>query len=187
MKSLKIFTDGACSGNQSAENFGGWGAVLVYGEHQKELSGGEADTTNNRMELTALLRALEAVTKDGQNMEVYSDSSYLVNCFRKKWYQNWLDNGWRTAGKKPVENQDLWKAIIPYLEKHRIKFFNVKGHINLKGKKTDIEALLGEFLETNGGAFTRDEFIYIVEKNNQADALANSGVDSVKRALKDAT
>ena len=182
MKPLKIFTDGACSGNQNAENFGGWGAVLVYGGHQKELFGGEANTTNNKMELTALLRAFEAIKKGGQHVEVYSDSLYLVNCFRERWYWNWLKNGWKTAGKKPVENQDLWKAIIPYLEKHTIKFYNVKGHINLNGKKTDADALYSEFTETNGAFFTKDDFIYIVGMNNLADTLANEGIESIKPA-----
>jgi len=177
---LKIFTDGACSGNQSTENFGGWGAILVYGGHQKELFGGEADTTNNRMEMTALLRAFEAITKDGQQVELYSDSSYLVNCFMGKWYQKWLENGWKTTGKKSVENRDLWESLLPYLEKHNIKFYRVKGHINLKSKKIDLDSLYNKFLETNEDHFTKDDFKYIVEMNNLADALANKGIDSVK-------
>jgi len=177
---LKMFTDGACSGNQNVENFGGWGAVLVYGKHQKELFGGEPDTTNNRMEMTALLRAFEAVTKEGQQVELYSDSSYLVNCFQKKWYQTWLENGWKTADKKPVENRDLWESLLPYLNKHNIKFYRVKGHINLKSKKIDLDALFNKFLETNEDYFTKDDFIYIVEMNNLADALANRGIASVK-------
>ena len=176
MKPLRIYTDGACSGNQNEENFGGWGAVLEYGSHRKEMSGGEPDTTNNRMEMTALLRAFEAITKDGQHIEVFSDSSYLINCFREKWYENWQKNGWKTAGKKPVENQDLWESIIQYLSKHKIKFFRVKGHINLKGKNTDVDALFDKFAEENGSRFTKDDFVYIVEMNNLADALANKGI-----------
>ena len=180
VKTLKIFTDGACSGNQRAENFGGWGAILVYGEHRKELFGGEADTTNNRMEMTALLRALEAVTKGGQAVEVYSDSSYLVNCFRGKWYRTWLLNGWKTTAKKPVENRDLWEALLPLLEKHSVRFYLVKGHINLNSKKTDADSLFSEFLEKNPGGFTAADFKYIVEMNNLADALANKGIDTVR-------
>lgn len=177
---LKIFTDGACAGNQNEENFGGWGAALVYGGHQKEIFGGEADTTNNRMELTALLRAFEAIVKDGQSIEVYSDSSYLVNCFRSRWYENWRQNGWKTSAKKPVENRDLWESIIPYLEKHQIRFFRVKGHINLNSKKTDFDSLYREFMELNNGPFSPDDFRYIAEMNNLADALANKGIESVK-------
>ena len=177
MKSLKIYTDGACSGNQSEENSGGWGAVLEYGSHKKELSGGEKNTTNNRMEMTALLRAFEAIKKDSQNIEVFSDSAYLINCFREKWYENWLRNDWKTSGKKPVENRDLWEAILPYLKKHRIKFYRVKGHINLNSEKTDVAALFSAFSELNDGRFTVDEFKYIVEMNNLADALANKGIE----------
>lgn len=179
-KHLKIFTDGGCSGNQNDENFGGWGAVLQYGRHQKEMSGGERDTTNNRMELTALLRAFEAITKTGQEIEVYADSKYLINCFREKWYAGWIKNGWKTAGKKPVENQDLWKALIPYLEKHKIKFYSVKGHINLNSKKLDFDSLFDDFVKQNERYFTPDDFKYIIEMNNFADALANKGIESVK-------
>ena len=177
---LKIFTDGACSGNQNDKNFGGWGAALIYGKHSKELFGGEVNTTNNRMEMTALLRAFEAVTKDGLSIEVFSDSSYLINCFRKEWYINWQNNGWKTANNTPVENKDLWESLLPYLGKHRIMFYRVKGHINLKSKKTDIDSLFSGFQEPNPGFFTLDDFVYIVEMNNLADALANKGIESVK-------
>ena len=191
MTALKIYTDGACSGNQNDENFGGWGAVLEYGEHRKELFGGEPDTTNNRMEMTALLRAFEAVKKDGQTIEVYSDSSYLIDCFRKKWYENWLKNGWKTANKSPVENRGLWESIIPYLGKHRIEFYRVKGHINLNSKKLDLDSLFSDFLKWNSGPsvnqlkepFTLDGFRYIVEMNNLADKLANEGIASVKTEM----
>jgi len=180
MKPLKIYTDGACSGNQTDKNFGGWGAVLEYGGHRKEVFGGEADTTNNRMEMTALLRALEAVTKEGQNIEVYSDSSYLVNCFRQGWHENWSRNGWKTAGGKPVENRDLWESLLPYLERHRLRFYRVKGHINLKSKKLDVDSLFKDFLEWNGGAFTLDEFKYVIDMNNLADSLASKGAEACR-------
>ncbi|MCL2437302.1 MAG: ribonuclease HI [Clostridiales bacterium] len=180
MTFLNIYTDGACSGNQSDENVGGWGAILEYGSHQKEIFGGESNTTNNRMEMTALLRAFEALTKEGQPIKVFSDSSYLINCFKEKWYENWLKNGWRTSDKKPVENQDLWEAMLPYLKKHRIEFYRVKGHINLNSKRLNIEPLFHKFLESNGNLFTLDDFKYIVEMNNRADALANKGIESIR-------
>jgi ribonuclease HI len=176
MKSLKIYTDGACSNNQSEENSGGWGAILEYGSHRKELYGGEKNTTNNRMEMTALLRAFNAITKDGQQIEIFSDSAYLVNCFRERWYENWLKNDWKTAGKKPVENKELWEAILPYLKRHKIKFYRVKGHINLKSKKIDVESLYNAFVKLNDSHFTLEEFKYVVEMNNLADALANKGI-----------
>ena len=129
---LRIYTDGGCAGNQSDENLGGWGAILEFGQAVKELYGSEKNTTNNRMEMTALLEALRAVKKENQEIHVFSDSSYLMDCFRKKWYVSWQKNGWKTAGKKPVENQDLWKALLPYIEIHRMTFYRVKGHVNLE-------------------------------------------------------
>jgi ribonuclease HI len=177
---VNIYTDGACSGNQSAKNYGGWGAILEYGQHKKEASGGEINTTNNRMELSALISALDMLTRDGLNIRVFSDSSYLIRCMNEKWYENWKSNGWKNASKKPVENQDLWERILEHLPKHQFKFYNVKGHINLNSKNTNIEVLYGKFTQKNGKGFTKDEFVYIVEMNNRADALANEGIDSVR-------
>ena len=185
MKILRIYTDGACSGNQASENFGGWGAVLEYGDRQKELRGGEANTTNNRMEMTALLRAFEAITKENQTVEVFSDSAYLMNCFREKWYENWQKNGWKTTGKKPVENRDLWESLLPFARGHRVRFFRVKGHVNLNSKTLRLEPLFQKFIEWNGGGFSFDDFTYITEMNNRADALANEGVALVKARAAD--
>ena len=173
MAILKIYTDGACSGNQNSENIGGWGAILEYGSHRKELYGGELNTTNNRMEMMALLRAFEALKLEGQTIWVFSDSSYLMNCFRDKWYEKWLRNGWKTAGKKDVENQDLWKALLPFLEKHDIRFFRVKGHVDPDKKGTDMDKLYRTFLDWNGPGFTKEDFLYVTQMNNRADELAN--------------
>lgn len=177
---LKIYTDGACSGNQNKENLGGWGAVLEYGKHRKELFGGEKNTTNNRMEMTALLRALEALKKDNQTIEIFSDSAYLMDCFREKWYVTWLANGWLTAGKKPVENRDLWELLLPYLDLHTISFFRVKGHVNLDHPSTNKEKHYEKFIEWNGNRFSREDFIYITQMNHRADALANKGIDTIR-------
>lgn len=177
---LRIYTDGGCAGNQHDKNFGGWGAVLEYAGHTKELCGSEADTTNNRMEMTALLEALKAVKKDGQVIHVFSDSSYLMDCFRKKWYVNWLKNGWKTAAKKPVENQDLWKELLPYLERHDISFYRVKGHVELSKSSAEADKLYSKFTEWNGSGFSYDDFVYVTEKNNRADELANEGIDKIR-------
>ena len=177
---LRIYTDGGCSGNQNDENLGGWGAVLEYAAASKELYGAERNTTNNRMEMTALLRAFEAIKKDGQSIQVFSDSSYLMDCFRKGWYRNWQKNGWMTSGKKPVENQDLWQALLPYLDRHDIRFYRVKGHVNLNSQVTDFDKLYEKFLEWNGPEFSYEDFLYVTEKNNRADALANEGIDSLR-------
>ncbi|WP_206460161.1 ribonuclease H family protein [Anaerovorax sp. IOR16] len=177
MKEIKIYTDGACSGNQNESNIGGWGAILEYGEHIKELYGGEANTTNNRMEMMALLNALSALKKDGQIISVFSDSSYLMNCFREKWYINWKKNNWKTSKKTDVENRDLWEALLALVEKHNIQFYRVKGHVNLDSKSTKFDALYNKFKEWNGNSFTYEDFLYVTEKNNRADALANLGME----------
>ena len=187
---VRIYTDGGCAGNQNSENLGGWGAILEFakaGESgdggqtvSKELHGSEANTTNNRMEMTALLEAFRALKKDGQQIQVFSDSGYLMDCFRKKWYVNWQANGWKNAQKKPVENQDLWKELLPFLDRHDIEFFRVKGHVNLNSESVNVMNLYGKFCEWNGGGFSLDEFRYITEKNNRADELPNEGIDELR-------
>lgn len=124
MKEVTIYTDGACSGNPGP---GGWGAILMYEGHMKEISGAEPDTTNNRMELLAVIRALEML-KYPCRVTCYSDSAYLVNCFHKKWYVNWQRNGWKNSKGQPVENQDLWQRLLQLMEIHEVKYVKVKGH-----------------------------------------------------------
>ena len=152
MKTLNIYTDGACSGNQNAENIGGWGAILEFGDARKELYGSEVNTTNNRMEMQALIAALEAIKRDNQNIRVFSDSSYLVECFRKGWYKEWRVNGWKTKARKPVENQDLWEKLLAHLDKHTITFYRVKGHVNLNSKSIDPNKLYQQFVDWNGSS-----------------------------------
>jgi ribonuclease HI len=124
VKEIMIYTDGACSGNPGP---GGWGAVMFYGEHRKEFSGGEKLTTNNRMELTAPIEALKQL-KEPCKVKVYSDSAYLVNCFQQGWLKNWQKNGWMNSKKQPVENQDLWKQLVQVMEMHQVAYVKVKGH-----------------------------------------------------------
>lgn len=123
-KNITIYTDGACSGNPGP---GGWGAVLMYGTHKRELSGFEPETTNNRMEITAVIKALAAL-KEPCNVDVYTDSAYVCNTFAQGWIYNWLKNGWKTSTKKPVENQDLWQELLKLTNTHTVKFHKVKGH-----------------------------------------------------------
>ena len=123
-KQVTIYTDGACSGNPGP---GGWGCILMYGQHRKESSGGALNTTNNRMEITAALEALKLL-KEPCQVDLYTDSAYLCNALEKKWLENWSRNGWKTASKSDVENQDLWKELIVVLERHDVKFHKVKGH-----------------------------------------------------------
>jgi ribonuclease HI len=180
MAILKIYTDGACSGNQNDENVGGWGAILEFGEHKKELHGGEKNTTNNRMEMTALVKAFQTIKKEGQRIQVFSDSSYLMDCFRQKWYEQWQKNGWKNKQKKDVANRELWETLLPFLDKHQIQFFRVKGHVNLDHPSTDAEGRYEKFLEWNGAGFSFDDFRYITEMNGRADELANLGMDEIR-------
>lgn len=181
-KTINIYTDGACAGNQEENNLGGWGAVLEYGKHTKEAYGGEINTTNNRMELTALVKALEMLKEDGLNIRVFSDSSYLVRCMNEEWYKNWQKNGWKNANKKPVENQDLWEKIIEYLPKHNFSFYHIKGHVNLNSTNTDVDRLYKKFVAKNGNSFSKDDFRYLIKMNNVVDALANEGIDSISES-----
>jgi ribonuclease HI len=123
MKRVDIFTDGACSGNPGP---GGWGAVLRSGGHEKELCGGERDTTNNRMELTAAIEALEALTEPCQ-VTLTTDSTYVRDGITR-WLANWKQNGWRTAAKKPVKNQELWQKLDRQASRHDVTWKWVKGH-----------------------------------------------------------
>jgi ribonuclease HI len=177
---LNIYTDGGCSGNQNDDNLGGWGAILEYGDNKKELYGSEANTTNNRMELTAVISAFSALKKDGLTIRVFTDSSYVSNCFREKWYVSWEKNGWHNASKKPVENQDLWQALIALVKKHDVSFYRVKGHVNISSKTTDFNKLYEKFCAWNGTEFSFDDFKYITEMNNRADELANVGIDEIR-------
>ena len=128
-----IYCDGACSNNQQRENLGGWGAILSFdGSKTKEIHGGEQNTTNNRMELTACIRALEAVKRKDLHVEVYSDSAYMVNCINQKWYKKWQLNGWKTSKKEPVENKDLWLRLLKLLDGLQVSFKKVKGHANIE-------------------------------------------------------
>ena len=121
---VDIFTDGACSGNPGP---GGWAAILIMGSHKKELVGGAADTTNNQMELSAPIAALQEL-KRPCDVTLYSDSQYLINAFEKGWLENWQKNGWKRSDKKPVQNVELWKELITLTAKHTVKFVWVKGH-----------------------------------------------------------
>ncbi len=123
---VDIYTDGACSGNPGP---GGWAAILKVGVHEKEISGFSADTTNNRMELTAAIEALKALNKPCR-VKLYSDSAYLVKAFNENWIVNWQKNGWRNATKQPVSNSELWQELLTLNQIHQIEWIWVKGHAN---------------------------------------------------------
>jgi len=124
MKKVTVYTDGACSLNPGP---GGWAAVLIYKGTEKRLSGYEPETTNNRMELTAVIEALKAL-KEPCEVDLHTDSSYICDAFEKGWLSNWTRNGWKTASKKDVENRDLWELAVAYARGHRLNWKKVKGH-----------------------------------------------------------
>ncbi|MFI3253135.1 MAG: ribonuclease HI [Eubacteriales bacterium] len=124
MKTVTIYTDGACSGNPGP---GGWGAVLLYGDREKELSGGENPSTNNRMEMMAVICALEALNQECV-VELYSDSKYVIDAIEKGWAKGWKKNNWLKSDKKPALNRDLWEKILDLLDFHQVHTHWVKGH-----------------------------------------------------------
>ena len=134
MKTVTLYTDGACSGNPGP---GGWGAILAYAGAEKELSGGEKETTNNRMELTAVIAGLSAL-KEPCIVELYSDSKYVIDGLSKGWAASWQKNGWKKADKKPALNPDLWEKLLELTTIHQLNYHWVKGHAeNEKNNRCD--------------------------------------------------
>ena len=128
MDNIILYTDGACSGNPGP---GGWGAVLIFNGIEKELSGANPNTTNNVMEITAVIEGLKAL-KRPCNVNIYSDSAYVVNCFEKNWINNWIKNNWVNSKKEPVKNKELWLELLDLTKIHKVTFNKVKGHSNVK-------------------------------------------------------
>ena len=124
MEEVTIYTDGACSGNPGP---GGWGCILMYKDNKKEISGGKKDTTNNVMELTAVIEGLKSL-KFPCKVKLYSDSAYVVNAFNQKWIYGWLKNGWKNSSKEPVKNKELWQELYNLTKVHKVEFIKVKGH-----------------------------------------------------------
>ena len=146
MKTVTIYTDGACSGNPGP---GGWGAILEYMGHEKELSGGEQNTTNNRMELTAVIKALQAL-KEPCTVELYSDSKYVLDALQKGWAVSWRKKGWIKSDKKPALNPDLWETLLNLVEQHDVRYHWVKGHAsNPKNNRCD-ELAVNEWKRLKG-------------------------------------
>ena len=124
MDKVIIYTDGACSGNPGP---GGWGSILMMGENKREISGGKKDTTNNVMELTAVIEALKLLKRPCK-VDLYSDSAYVVNAFLQNWILGWIKNGWRNSNKEEVKNKELWQELLSLTKTHNVTFHKVKGH-----------------------------------------------------------
>lgn len=128
LKKVKIYTDGACSGNPGP---GGYGAILIYNDVEKEISGGELNTTNNKMEMMGVIKALE-ILKEKCDVEVYSDSAYVVNSINQKWVYSWKKNNWVKSNKSKAKNIDLWERMLELISYHNVRFIKVKGHADNK-------------------------------------------------------
>ena len=124
MKDVIIYTDGACSGNPGP---GGWGTILIYKDIKKEISGGKPDTTNNIMEMTAVIEGLKLL-KEPCNVKIYSDSAYVVNAFNEHWIEGWIKKNWQNSKKEPVKNKQLWLELLELIKGHNVRFLKVKGH-----------------------------------------------------------
>lgn len=139
MTTTYLYTDGACKGNPGV---GGWGVILRYGSREKELFGGDVHTTNNRMELTAIIQGLSALNRSCE-VHIYTDSQYVKNGM-EKWIHNWKRNGWKTASKQPVKNEDLWKQLDEQVQRHQVTWIWVKGHAgHAENERADTLANLG--------------------------------------------
>lgn len=159
MSTYKIYTDGSTLSNGSTDAVGGWAFVLLTpdGEILSHNSGGEIGTTNQRMELTAAISALKSGyvaigLKVGHEVELYSDSAYLINCYTQGWWKNWEKNGWKNSKREPVANQDLWEQLIPFFKNEQIKWIKVKGHLEQKtfnGKWNDFVDKLAQKASEN--------------------------------------
>lgn len=123
-KTVILYTDGACSGNPGP---GGWGALLIWNGNERELSGGTSQTTNNRMEMRAVIEGLNAL-KEPCRVKIHSDSALIINAFKQNWVKNWMRRNWKKSNKKPVENRDLWEEMLAAMKPHKVEWIKVKGH-----------------------------------------------------------
>ena len=143
MDKVIIYTDGACSGNPGP---GGWGAILMFNDVKKEISGGKKDTTNNIMEITAVIEALKHLKRPCE-VVIYSDSAYVVNAFNNGWIYNWMRNNWKTSGKDPVKNKELWQELYALTKAHKVEFIKVKGHSDNEFNNRCDELARGEIIK----------------------------------------
>ena len=147
MKTVTLYTDGACSGNPGP---GGWGVILEYNGIEREMSGGEENTTNNRMELTAVMKGLQAL-KEPCNVELYSDSKYVIDALEKGWAWGWKKRNWVKSDKKPALNSDLWEVLLQLTMKHNLTYHWVKGHASNPKNNSCDELAVGEWKKLKGG------------------------------------
>ncbi len=204
MKTINIYTDGACSGNQSSQNKGGWACLLELGDYKKIFTGNEANTTNNRMELKAVINAFEKIKASDYKMNIFTDSAYISNCINSRWYVKWLKDGWRNS-KSPKENLDLWEELLMYVApdllsnyidtkkirttKHALsigishtKFIHVPSHVSLKSSDEKLAEKYRKFLASNkltDKEYSLQDFLHIIEQNNIVDKRAVDAAEKI--------
>ena len=159
-KEVIIYTDGACSGNPGP---GGWGTILMYKDTKKEISGGNPDTTNNVMEITAVIEGLKLL-KEPCKVQIYSDSAYVVNAFNQHWIENWIKKNWQNSKKEPVKNKELWLELYALVKQHEVKFIKVKGHSDNEFNNRCDELARGA-IQNISKKITMDEYIKEFEKH----------------------
>lgn len=179
---VRIYADGACSGNQNDENYGGYGAILEFNGVQKEIYGAEKNTTNNRMELCAVINALSLLKRNQLTVHIFSDSSYVINCFKQRWYLSWQQNDWKNSKKQTVENKALWSELLSLVNTQLCTFYKIKGHLTLDAQSAAFKAAHKKFNEENSLKFSEEEFSHVVSMNHRADALANVGISELKES-----
>lgn len=176
-KTIYLYTDGSCQGNQSKNNKGGYGAYLKCGKYQKEISGSATNTTNNIMEMTAVIKGLQAIKDKTYSVLVFSDSAYIINCINQKWYVNWRKNGWKNSAKQEVLNKELWQDLLSEIENFKdIKFIKVKGHMD-SSKESEIKKWYNKLPSDVKSTITFDEYLEHIKGNSIADNLAVTGAN----------
>lgn len=171
MNRIELFCDGACKGNQEDENTGGYGALLLYGVHEKEISGGSRNTTNNIMEMTAMLEGLRAIKRTDLPVVIYGDSAYVLNGLKERWYETWRRNGWKTSAKTPVENRELWEKLLEQVERFdSISYRKIKGHLSTQSPT--LEKWYEKYCEEEEEV-SLEEFLRLLTNNARVDKLAS--------------
>ena len=179
---INIYADGSRQG-KAPHYYSGWGVILEAPGQRKEFEGGAKGASNNQMEIKAVTEGLRNIKVTGADIKIFSDSAYVVNCFREKWYEGWQQNGWMTSMKKPVENRVMWQELLSMVKVHHsVIFFHVDGHIKLQ-RPEEVAMYHKKFNEKNNTTFSLEEFIHVVENNIAVDKLATKGAADIRKLI----
>lgn len=188
MKIIRLWSDGGCRGNNPNEqdNVGGTGTYLQCGEHTKKIHEGFENTTNNKMEMLAMIKGLKSIKRTDIPIEIYSDSAYTLNGFILGWIKGWERNDWKNAKKQPVANRELWEELVAEVRRmDKVDFYKVSGHVNLN-KPAEVNKAYKKFIKNNPtkSDISMDEFIEIQEGNCESDRLTNLAMDEIEERLR---